>query len=274
MRRWLALTCAVFAVAMPGTARAREVPLVIRAADGTPLSATLSLPDGPGPFPAAVIVSGFGPDRRDGRFLGGVYRMWSRALVANGVAVLRYDKRGIGDSGGSALAWLNAPVLQRDIAPVARALARRREVDPSRVALIGHSQGGDLVLAETPKVPFVRRVVTLAAPGRPLAALAPSGGIRVVRRLAGSAAANALIRANPIRDAARVRQPVLVVHGTADRVVPVGDAARIVGARRRAGRATELVRVPGLGHQLLDARGRVPPALARRVARFVAARRQ
>ena len=56
---------------------------------------------GAGPHPAAVLVGGFEPANRDGAFGergDGAYRTWARELAARGLAVLRYDKRGTGES--------------------------------------------------------------------------------------------------------------------------------------------------------------------------------
>jgi predicted acyl esterase len=88
----------------------------IPAGRGVTLAGTLSLPAGRGPFQAVALVGGFGPIDRDGALGGGgsgVYRQIAQGLARRGVAVLRYDKRGIGDSTGPNLAWLDARPLSR-----------------------------------------------------------------------------------------------------------------------------------------------------------------
>lgn len=254
--------------ALATSAGAQDVPLRIRASDGVHLAATLSVPPRPGPHPAVLLIAGFGPHDREGRLQDDSYAKWSEALVRRGIAVLRYDKRGIADSEGDALAWLDPTVLEADALVAARALAARAEVDQTRIAIIGHSQGGDIALIAGAAAPSVDRVVTLAAPARPLSAYA-RGGIEIVRRLAGPRAAAAIARANPQRDARALRAPLLIVHGDADRTVPVGDSLLLSTARRSTGRPTRRAIVPGLGHQLLNEGAQVPPGLATRIARFV-----
>lgn len=250
-----------------------ERPVQIGAAGGDlTLTGSLTVPDGPGPHPAAVLVGGFGPNDRDGAFGGdrddGAYATWARELAERGLAVLRYDKRGTGDSEGPALSWLDARLLRADAAAAARTLAGLPEVDPGRLALIGHSQGGDLALAAAPSSP-VARIVTLAAPGRPLGLLdrATGAASRFLRRLVGPEVAGATLRRDPRVDAARAGQPALLVHGTADRTVPVADMAALAAVRQRAGRATRTLRVPGAGH-FVSVDGRVPGTAFDAIAAF------
>ncbi|MGD9571919.1 MAG: alpha/beta hydrolase family protein [Thermoleophilia bacterium] len=248
-----------------------EQPVAIPAAGGVTLAGTLTLPAGAGPHPAAVLVSGFGPSRRDGSFegTGGPYADLAAALARRGVAVLRYDKRGLGESGGPALSWLDARPLVRDAVAAVRALIGTPGVDRARVALIGHSQGGDLALAAAPST-GATRVVTLSAPGRPLGQLPRVTGTarRFLDRLVGPDAARATLRTDPRPAAARVRAPVLMVHGTRDRTVPLQDMRALAAARSAAGRTTRTVTVPRAGH-FLEVDGRVPPAAIRAVADFV-----
>jgi hypothetical protein len=250
----------------PAQAAARERPVTFRGGGGTQIAGALTLPDRPGPHPAAVLVSGFGPNDRDGvvgGFDGRPYRRLAEDLTRRGVAVLRYDKRGTGASGGGALAWLDPRPITADAAAALTALRRARGVDPRRVSLVGHSQGGGLALRVARSAP-VRSVVTIGAPGRPLTRVAGVGE-SALRLLVGDSAARAALARNPLRDAAAVRAPLLVAHGTADPVVPVADARRIVRARRAAGRPTALLAVPGGGHNLhVDAR--IPAAALDRIA--------
>ena len=79
--------------------------------------AARSPPAGRGPHPGVVLVGGFGPSDRDGVLGGGgsgVYREIADGLARRGVAVLRYDKRGIGDSAAPNLSWLDARPLAAD----------------------------------------------------------------------------------------------------------------------------------------------------------------
>lgn len=266
-----AISSAALLAVSPATAP-REVPVAFAAPGGPALAGTLTLPAGPGPHPAAVLVGGFGPSDRDGA-VGVIgrraYGDWARALAARGVAVLRYDKRGIGASRGPDLAWLDPRPLGVDAAAAVRAVRSRPEVDARRVALVGHSQGGNLALRAAALGAPARVVVTLGTPGRPLGRLTGTGPrVRfLLGVLVGQRTARRLLRADPRVDARAVTVPVLHVHGRADGVVPAGDARRLAAARAAAGRPTRVRLFAGLDHYLQTPSGATPPAVLALVAR-------
>ncbi len=274
MRVIVAITSAALLAGVGGaTGAVRDVPMTFSAPGGPSLAGTLTLPAGPGPHPAAVFVGGFGPSDRDGAtgvFGRRAYPDWATALARRGVAVLRYDKRGIGDSAGPDLAWLDPRPLAADAVAAVRALRARPEVAPGRLTLVGHSQGGNLALRAAVLGAPVRAVVTLAAPGRPLGSLTQTGTrTRVLLALlVGDRTAGRLLRADPRRDAAAVPQPVLMIHGTADGVVPAADARRLARARADVGAPTRVRVVAGLDHYLQDGSGRTPPGVLTLVARM------
>lgn len=130
------------------------------------LAGTLTLPEGPGPHPGVVLISGSGLQDRD-ETLFGHKPFWVLAdhLSRRGVAVLRYDDRGFAESTGDP-----SSATMIDFAGDAWAaldwLAEHERVDGERVGLLGHSEGGaiaPLVAAEHPKA--VDFVVMLAGPG-------------------------------------------------------------------------------------------------------------
>ena len=109
-------------------------------------SGTLTVPAGPGPFPAVVLVSDLGPQDRDGTV--GVYHfMGSLAdyLTRRGVAVLRYDDRGVGQSGGST-AMATTEMLVSDVQAAVNFLRSRLEVNISRIGVVGHGEGANVAL--------------------------------------------------------------------------------------------------------------------------------
>lgn len=266
----LAALLSALVLAVPAAAPAERT-VAIPGGGGVTLSGTLAVPAGPGPHPAAVLVGGFGPAARDGSFgrPGGPYADLAGRLARRGIAVLRYDKRGLGESEGPALSWLDARLLARDATAAVRMLAGLPGIDRSRVALIGHSQGGNLALTAAASGPATR-VVALAAPGRPLGLLprVSGGARRFLDRLAGPGVSRATLTADPRRAAARARVPTLLVHGTRDGTVPVGDVSRLAAARRASGLPTRVVRVEGADH-FLQVEGRVPTATVRQIAAFV-----
>jgi dienelactone hydrolase len=129
---------------------------------GAMLSATLTLPPGAGPHPAVAWVTGSGPTTR--AYLPDLTAL----LVHHGVAVLAYDKRGIGQSGGrypgESPTRGTIDVLARDAAAAVRFLAAQPEIDRSRVGLAGHSQAGWIMPLAATREPKVRFVLAFAGP--------------------------------------------------------------------------------------------------------------
>jgi len=129
------------------------------------LAGTLTLPSGQGPFPAAILIAGSGPQDRDETVAGHhPFLVLADHLTRKGIAVLRYDKRGIGKSTGE---FDQATTL--DFAgDAARALAylkSRKEIEAHNIGLIGHSEGGIIAPMLVSQSSDVAWVVLLAAPG-------------------------------------------------------------------------------------------------------------
>jgi pimeloyl-ACP methyl ester carboxylesterase len=131
------------------------------------LAATLTVPRGKGPFPAALLITGSGPQDRDEAIMGHKpFLVLADYLTRRGIAVLRADDRGIGKSGGDF-----APATSVDFATDAQAgvayLKTRKEIDPHKIGLVGHSEGGiiaPMVAARNRDVAFI---VLLAGTGIP-----------------------------------------------------------------------------------------------------------
>ena len=141
--------------------------VALPAAGGVALAGTLSIPDGTGPFPAVVLLSDMGRHDRDART--GSYRFFTdlaAGLARQGIAVLRLDDRGVGQSGGSGPMATTADLV-RDAQAGLSYLRVRPSLDPARTGLIGHGEGGNVALlaAAQPLPPSF--VVTLAAAGLP-----------------------------------------------------------------------------------------------------------
>src|SRR4051795_9916134 len=138
-----------------------------------PLNGTLTLPDQGLPAPAVLIASGSGPLDRDSnhrRARFHVARQLAHALAAGGLATLRYDKRGVGESPGD---WRRAGLYDNvdDLGRARDALAGRPEVDPDRILLAGHSEGALLAAAPPARDVPTAGVVLLsmsAVPGEEL----------------------------------------------------------------------------------------------------------
>lgn len=113
-------------------------------ADGKPveLAGTITFPKQGGPFPGVVLVSGSGPQDRDETLLGHKpFLVLADALTRAGIAVLRYDDRGVGASTGDFAASTTDDFVN-DAEAALKALAVQPNIDPKRVGIIGHSEGG------------------------------------------------------------------------------------------------------------------------------------
>lgn len=125
---------------------------------GLSLAATLTLPHSEGPHPVVLLIAGSGPSDRDAEILGHKpFLVLSDHLTQQGVAVLRYDKRGCGESTGNYDAATTRD-LADDVLAGIDYLKTRKEIDPKRIGLIGHSEGGiiaPMVAAESKDVAFI-----------------------------------------------------------------------------------------------------------------------
>ena len=130
----------------------REETVGFASADGTKLEGTLFLPKGQGPHPALVMTHGSGAQSRNGFY--GQMRFLAEAYARAGVAVLAYDKRGVGGSGGD---WEKAglDLLAQDAAAGVETLRARPDIEPRRIGLTGSSQAGWIAPMATRYAPEV-----------------------------------------------------------------------------------------------------------------------
>lgn len=144
----------------------REEQVVVEnARAGVRLAGTLTLPQGAGPFPAALLISGSGPQDRDETIFGHKpFRVLADYLTRRGIAVLRLDDRGVGASTGN-FAAATSQDFAGDAAAALAYLRGRKEVRADRVGLIGHSEGGIIAPMVAVQHPGVAFLVLIAAPG-------------------------------------------------------------------------------------------------------------
>lgn len=140
-------------------------------ADGTKLAGTLTVPREDGPFPAVLLITGSGAQNRDEEIFGHKpFLVIADHLTSNGIAVLRVDDRGIGGSTGD-MSIATSEDFASDVLAGVHFLAGQSEIDPSRIGLIGHSEGGiiaPMVAAASDDVAFIVLLAGSAIPGRDL----------------------------------------------------------------------------------------------------------
>ena len=156
-------TDTMFALVRPQTPQApfpyseRDV-VIERKKAGVTLAGTLTVPEGKGPFPAVVLVSGSGQQNRDEELMGHKpFLVLADFLARRGIAVLRYDDRGVGGSKG---AVNDATTLDfaDDAEAVFEFLRKQKNIDPKCVGIVGHSEGGliaPIVASRNKKVAFI-----------------------------------------------------------------------------------------------------------------------
>ncbi len=262
---------------------AQESPIELKTPTGT-VHGTLLMPAGTsGTVPVVLIIAGSGPTDRDGNspLLAGKnnsLRYVAEALARNGVASVRYDKRGV--AGSASAATSEADLRFTTYVDDAAAWVSQLAADPrfSRVMIIGHSEGSLISIMAARRTP-VAKVMSLAGAGRSAAVvldeqlsknLPPTllgdarqvlAELRAGRTVATPPPALAALfrpsvqpyliswlNLDPAAEAAKVRVPHVVVQGTTDLQIGVADAERI-------GTATQDTRVEiveGMNHVLKE----------------------
>lgn len=132
--------------------------------EGNTLAGTLTIPEGEGPFPAMVLVSGSGQQNRDEELMN--HRpFWVIAdyCARHGIAVLRYDDRGVGGSTGE-VENATSMDFSYDAEAAFDYLCKRKEINATKVGILGHSEGGVINFMVSSRRPEVAFLVSLAGP--------------------------------------------------------------------------------------------------------------
>ena len=131
---------------------------------GHDLAGTLTLPEGEGPFPVVLLISGSGPQDRDEALMGHKpFLVLADYLTRRGIAVLRVDDRGVGESSGVFASATTLDFTSDALAGV-KYLKTRPEIDPARIGLIGHSEGGLIAPLAASTSSDVAFIVLMAGP--------------------------------------------------------------------------------------------------------------
>ena len=243
--------------AQPATAELRQNIEYARPG-GVALALDVFIPAGDGPFPAVIIVHGGGFTGGDRRHAVAPLR---EALSDGDFVWFSIDYR---------LAPAHKPSDASDDVDAAVAFVRRHarqfKVDPSRIALLGESAGGYLVLMAASRL-GAGQIKAVAAVGGPaqLWALAPEivAHVETVFGIEGEAALRAV---SPISHVNTSMPPVLLLHGAGDSHVPLAQAEALCEAMKSRQQSCELHAIQGGGHSAnewaaLPASGGFPPVL-------------
>jgi hypothetical protein len=137
--------------------------------DTLKLAGTLTIPSTPGPHPAVVMITGSGPQNRDEELFGmKPFKIIADHFARNGIAVLRYDDRGVGGSTGSTSQSTTAE-LAEDVLAAIHFLQSRNDINPKQIGLCGHSEGGivgPLAASKSRDVTFVICIAGTGVDGR------------------------------------------------------------------------------------------------------------
>ncbi len=184
------------------------------------LAGTLTIPAGQGPHPAVVLISGSGPQDRDETVFGHrPFLVLADHLTQNGVAVLRYDDRGIGESTGD-FGIATTLDFVSDALAAAAFLADRPEVDPAKVGFVGHSEGAIVAPLAANRSDGIAFAVLLASTGVDGRELLVMQG-KAINRASGVPEA-------VLEERARVQAELLDAVMAADDNVAAAEAARAI----------------------------------------------
>jgi dienelactone hydrolase len=235
------------------------------------LAGTLTIPPGAGPHPGVVYVSGSGDTlREEAQWLEGLF-------VSRGIAVLAYDKRGIGQSGGTYTGSLASDdtikTLAGDAAAAARFLGAKNGIDAKRVGLYGLSQGGWIIPQAAVRASgAISWAVVESGPtvtqgeSDNFASFVATLSIAEAERKARAAGPSGYDPQPWIR---KLDIPVLWLYAGRDRAQPAGTSMQLLKTLA-AGHDFASVLFPSAPHPLFDQSG-FPPELFPRVAEWLRA---
>ena len=286
------------------TVMAREVRVVREGdeqayipASGFNIGATLSRPKAAtGRVPAVILIGGFGRQDRDETMYGvPVFGYLAGALADAGYLVVRYDKRGVGQSGGR-VEHAGIAEYAEDVRGIVTWLRNRKDVDANRIAVLTHGEGSAVGLTAAGREKRIRAVGLLAAPGitgsafvleqqqqalargneseanrqakialqkRVIDVVTTGKGWETlppdVRRQADSPWFKSWLLFDPALAIRKIDQPLLILNGALDFQTPPAHADRLAetasSRKGSAGTAVQKVVVPGVNHLLVTGPG-------------------
>ncbi len=261
------------------------------------LAGTLLLPkSGARPFPVVVTSTGSGQQTRDAPLPYPnlkdykIFRQIAEHLASRGLAVLRVDDRGVGDSTGmETLDKVTTFDFADDVRAQVAYLRTRPEITPQRIAIVGHSEGGviaPLVAASDPQIAAIVLMAGTAERGDKVLLYQMNRPVELDKTLTEEVKAKkraehqqilrtmmeggdtsklpplfrfqwtkAFAAYEPLTTIKKVRQPIFIVQGALDQQVTANQAELLAQAAREGGNRDVMVRVfPNLNHMFLPAK--------------------
>ncbi len=237
-------------------ARRMETPIVFDS-KGQQVVGMLHLPEGRGRFPAALLLHGFTATKTEN------HRMFvklSRQLADHGIASLRFDFRGSGDSAGDS----EELTIRSEVADALEAiefLANHKRINSRCLALIGMSMGGTIAAHVVAREKSRVKSLVLWAPvaegagilddlSTPdaVSSLAETGLTDHEGNLVGVAFVRQFADMKPLREVVKSNCPVLIVHGSKDETVPADHADAYERTLQAHKRVVRKVIIPGADH--------------------------
>jgi hypothetical protein len=273
--------------------RANDEPVRVPA-NGFSLAGTISKPTAGAArqLPAVILIAGSGPQDRDETVFGiPIFGQLADRLADAGFLVLRYDKRGVGQSGGRIESATLADYAD-DLRAAVKLVSERKDVDRRQLAVIGHSEGGLVALVaaarekritalvliaaigvtgaelnmtqvthglDRAKVPAAERQTTIELQKKIQTAVLTGKGWEdippALRRQADIPWFKSFLAFDPAKVMSDVKQPILIVQGLLDTQVDPSNAdllEKLARARKKAG-PVEVVKIEGINHLLVPA---------------------
>lgn len=261
--------------------------------NGFSLAGTLSKPQSEitSPLPAVILVGGSGPTDRDALTFGiPILGQLAGAIADAGFMVVRYDKRGVGQSGGR-MESAGFGDYTDDLRAAVKFLTDRKDVDSRGITVIGHSEGGQVAMRAAAADRRIAAVGFLATPGvlgadlilkqqthaldRARATEAEreekvalqrrihdavitgngwDGIPMALRRTVDNPEFQSILTHDPAKYIPDMRQPILIVQGELDTQVEPSNADTLAElAQQRKGRAVQVAKIPNVNHLLVQA---------------------
>lgn len=227
------------------------------------LAGRLRLPPYDGPHPAMVVAHGSGEATRDR------YDELSRDLALNGYALLTYDKRGVGESGGvyTDVGPDNSErvfeQLSGDVLAGVAYLRARDDIRADRIGILGVSQGGWIAPLAATESDAVAFLVIVSGPAVPVGQEIYYSELTGEREGPDAVADEGMLSAelaafdgpqgfDPVPVLERVDVPVLWLLGEGDRSIPVPETTAVLEGLRERGKPITIELLPGAGHGMRD----------------------